>query len=79
MGARDLRTEHPRKRRATKIRSENANACNAPEARGIARDGASCEIAFLLPCPLFAVLGVNSSKRDAGMRLGVSGASRYHF
>ena len=39
-GARDLRTEHPRKRRATKIRSENANACDAPEARGIARNGA---------------------------------------
>ena len=78
-GVRELRTKHPRKRRATKIRPENANACDAPEARGIARDGASCGIAFLLPCPLFAVLGVNSSKRDSGMRLGVSGASRCYF
>ena len=78
-GARDLRTKHPRKRRATKIRSENANACDAPEARGIARNGAELRNCVSLLCPLFAVLGVNSSKRDAGMRLGVSGASRCYF
>ena len=76
---RELRTKHPRKRRATKIRFENANVCNAPGARLNARAGANCVIAFLLPCPLLAVLGVNSSKRDAGMRLGVSGASRCYF
>ena len=78
-GIRERRTKHPRKRRATKIRSENANVCNAPEARLNARAGTSFVIAVLLPCPLLAVLGVNSSKQDAGMQLGVSGASRCHF
>ena len=71
-GVRELRTKHPRKRRVTKIRFENANVRNAPGARLNARAGTSFVIAVLLPCPLLAVLAVNLSKRDAGMRLSVS-------
>ena len=78
-GVREPRTKHPRKRRATKIRSENANVRNAPGARLNARNGTISVIAVLLPSPLLAVLGVNSSKREAGMRLGVSGTSRCHL
>ena len=41
--------EHPRKKRATKIRTETVKVRNLPESRGNARAGTSKKIALLLP------------------------------
>ena len=56
-GVRELRTEHPRRKRATKIRTLTAKARNVPESRGNARAGASKIIALLLPVSSFARSG----------------------
>ena len=69
--------EQPRRKRATKIRTEMAEVRNVPESRGNARAGASKIIALLLPCPLLPVLGGNLSKLDAGRSKSVSGVPRY--
>ena len=76
---RERRTEHPRRKRATKIRTVTAKVRNAPESRGNARDGTSKIIALLLPCPLLPVPGGNLSKLDAGSPKSVSGVPQCHF
>ena len=78
-GVRELRTEHPRRKRATKIRTEMAKVRNVPESRGNARAGTSKIIALLLPCPLLPVPGGNLSKLDAVSSKSVSGVPRCHF
>ena len=75
-GVRERRTEHPRRKRATKIRTVTAKVRNVPESRGNARDGTSKIIALLLPCPLLPVPGGNLSKLDAGSSQSVSGVPR---
>ena len=72
-GVRERRTEHPRRERATKIRTVTAKVRNVPESRGNARDGTSKIIALLLPCPLLPVPGGNLSKLDAGSSKSVFG------
>ena len=71
--------EHPRRKRATKIRTETAKVRNAPESRENARAGTSKIIALLLPCLLSPVPGGNLSKLDAVSSLSVSGVPRSHF
>ena len=78
-GIREFRTEHPRRKWATKIRTEMAKVRNVPESRGNARAGTSKIIALPLPCPLLPVPGGNLSKLDSGSSQSVSGASRCHF
>ena len=78
-GVRERRTEHPRRKRATKIRTVTAKVRNVPESRGNACAGTCKIIALLLPCPLLPVSGGNLSKLDAGSSKSVSGVTRCHF
>ena len=78
-GVRERRTEHPRRTRATKIRTVTAKVRNVPESRGNARDGTSKVIALLLPRPLLPVPGGNLSKLDAESPKSVFGVPRCHF
>ena len=72
-GVRERRTENPRRKRATKIRTVTAKVCNVPESRGNACAGTSQIIALLLPCFLLPVPGGNLTKLDAGSSKSVSG------
>ena len=72
MEVRELRTKHPRRKLATKIRTETAKVRNAPESRGNILAGTNKIIALLLSCPLSPVPDGNLSKLDAVNSLSVS-------
>ena len=78
-GSQRTQNSNPRRKRATKIRTEMAKARNVPESRGNARAGTSKVIALLLPCPLLPVPGGNLSKLYARGSQSVSGVPQYHF
>ena len=78
-GVRERRTEHPRRKRASKIRTETAKVRNVPESRGNARAGKGKIIALLVPCPLLPVPGGNLSKLHSRGPKSVSGVPRCHF
>ena len=70
-GVRELRTEHPRRKQATKIRIETAKVRDVSESRGNVRAGTSKIIALLLPC-FFARSGrkfVETRRREFPKRL----------
>ena len=78
-GVRELRTKHPRKRRATKISPETANVLQrggSTPKRARRHEFVNCASPAVSS---FARPGGNLSKMDAGTSLSVSGASRCHF
>ena len=78
-GVRELRTDHPRRKRATKIRTETAKVRNASKSRGKARAGTNKIIALPVTCPLLLISSEIMSKMDAESSLSVFGVPRRHL